>query len=148
MSHLMLIVFPLLVLSVHSHVQVIHVLFVHTFNGDLASLSRGDLQEVLVKLVAFGLMSYDRLCFCFSYVLVCHEPATSSSQTHHNRMLKEREICQSATNTVTSEPCGRMMRLTWVLMHPISMSSKFAKPVLAIWLSKCPAFPESVTMAP
>ena len=31
---------------VHSHVEVIHVLFVYTFNGDLANLSSGDFQEV------------------------------------------------------------------------------------------------------
>ena len=38
---------------VHSHVEVIHVIFVHTFNGDRANLDNGGLQEVVLKLVLF-----------------------------------------------------------------------------------------------
>ena len=41
---------------VHSHVEVIYVLFVPTFNENRANLSSGDLQEVLMKIAASGLM--------------------------------------------------------------------------------------------
>ena len=100
---------------VHSHVELIYVLLVHTFNEDRANLSSGDLQQALMKLVSFRLMSYGRLCF--SYVSVCVEPATglSPNPPHSNAQGKRRKI----------------ERLTWGLTPPISMSSKFDKPVPA-----------------
>ena len=49
---------------VRSHAEAIDGIFVHTFSGDRANLSSGDFKEVLLQLVAFGLMS-DRLCVFF-----------------------------------------------------------------------------------
>ena len=68
-------------------------------------------------------------------------------QTHHTLLLKAKEKSDKTrcvTNTVTSGPSGRMKRLSWGLMLPISMSSKFAKLVLPIPLSKCRVFPSIV----
>ena len=52
-SQTKLVVFPSIVLTLHCHVEVIHGIFVHTFNGDHANLDSCGLQEVVLKLVLF-----------------------------------------------------------------------------------------------
>ena len=53
-----------------------------------------DIQEVIMKLVPFGLMSYDLLCFVFPTFWFDLSLPLAHPQTTHIRMLKEREICQ------------------------------------------------------